>query len=236
MSTTDRDHHRPQSWEHLLDKDPYAATGFRLGVAAAVLIHLALFSVSWPTIAQPPPEQPDDNLIPIRLVDLVPPAREPEPVRIEIPERRHADVPIVPGPPDEVPEPVDRLLRDTLEIPLAPAGPISAPVDLPPPTEVAGPTGPVVVGVDVAPPRILFKVEPRYTQPALRAGIKGAVILELLIDPDGLVESVAVLRGLPLGLTRSAVEAVERWTFEPCTLDGRPVSVRYILTVHFNLR
>ncbi len=32
------------------------------------------------------------------------------------------------------------------------------------------------------------------------------------------------------------LEAVEQWTFEPATLEGIPVAVRYILTVNFKLQ
>jgi TonB family protein len=41
---------------------------------------------------------------------------------------------------------------------------------------------------------------------------------------------------LPLGLSESAVAAVERWRFEPATLHGQPVKVYLSLTVKFNLR
>lgn len=62
------------------------------------------------------------------------------------------------------------------------------------------------------------------------------MILDCIIDTEGRVESVKVLRGLPLGLTKSAVDAVEQWRFEASEFNGHNVSVRYILTVHFNLR
>ena len=91
------------------------------------------------------------------------------------------------------------------------------------------------VGVDIEAPRVIEKIEPRYTETARRAGVQGAVILDLVIDTAGRVESVTVLRGLPLGLTKSAVEAVEQWRFEPSVYNNHPVSVRYILTVHFHL-
>ena len=91
-------------------------------------------------------------------------------------------------------------------------------------------------GVDIDEPTIIYKVEPRYTQPAIQGRVQGAVILDLIIDTEGRVESVKVLRGLALGLTKSAVDAVEQWRFEASTYNQKPVRVRYILTVHFNLR
>jgi TonB family protein len=61
------------------------------------------------------------------------------------------------------------------------------------------------------------------------------VVLKLLIGTDGRVESVEVLRSLPLGLTESAVDAARQWVFEPSTYNGRATAVEYILTVRFSL-
>ena len=62
------------------------------------------------------------------------------------------------------------------------------------------------------------------------------MVLECVIGKAGDVQSVKVLRGLPLGLTETAVDAVNKWKFEPSTLNGKPVEVLYILTVRFNLQ
>ena len=77
---------------------------------------------------------------------------------------------------------------------------------------------------------------PVYPEAARRARIQGVVVLECTIGKDGRVQNVKVLRGLPLGLTETAVDAVNKWRFEPSTLNGKPVEVLYILTVRFNLQ
>lgn len=46
-------------------------------------------------------------------------------------------------------------------------------------------------------------------------------------------KSVRVLKEQPYGLTESAVKAVKGWKFKPATLDGKPVTVYYVLTVNF---
>ena len=61
-------------------------------------------------------------------------------------------------------------------------------------------------------------------------------MLECIIGKTGDVQSVKVLRGLPLGLTESAVDAVNKWKFKASTLNNKPVEVLYILTVRFNLQ
>ena len=94
---------------------------------------------------------------------------------------------------------------------------------------------PLPVGGDVLPPEKLFAPSPRYTEPARRARVEGLVFLAAVIDREGVVREVEVLRGLPLGLTDAAVRAVERWRFRPGTLNGRPVAVHYNLTVRYSM-
>ncbi len=233
MSTDDRPR-SPQSWEHLLEKDPYGGRRFRIGIAVAAVIHAAIFAITWPTIAQAPPREPEPVLIPIRLVNLIPPDREVEPVLIEAPLPPPPGPPVIASPPERPAEPVARDHPEPIEIPEGPVVSLLPPDEPSPPTVVEERTI-VHAGFDIAEPRILDKIEPRYTEPARIAGIQGVVILELVIDTEGAVESVNALRGLPLGLTKSAVAAVEQWRFEPSTYNNRPVSVRYILTVHFRL-
>ena len=47
---------------------------------------------------------------------------------------------------------------------------------------------------------------------------------------------VRVLKSLPMGLTEAAIDAVKQWRFKPATLDNRPVSVYFTLTVNFQLQ
>ena len=224
----------PQSWEHLFDRDPHSAVGFRVGLTAAVIIHAAVFAVTWPTVAQAPPHEPEEVLIPFVLTDVRYPERPPEPElvpSVELPPRP-AGPPIVSVPPSTEPEAATVVEELPSEQPVIFVPP---PVEGPPPAVVSPPTEPVPVGGRVAPPDLLFEVEPRYNEAARRAGIQGVVILDLVIDTSGAVESVAVLGGLPLGLTQSAVDAVSQWRFTPSTLDGRPIRIRYVLTVRFTL-
>ena len=45
-----------------------------------------------------------------------------------------------------------------------------------------------------------------------------------------------VVKGMPMGLDRAALDAVAKWKFKPATLAGKPVKVFYALTVNFSLR
>jgi len=91
------------------------------------------------------------------------------------------------------------------------------------------------VGGQVAKPVKISAPPPAYTEEARKKLITGVVILEAVIDQQGCVTNVHVLKGLPAGLDRAAVRAATNWVFEPAMLDGWPVSVYYTLTVNFEV-
>jgi TonB family protein len=94
---------------------------------------------------------------------------------------------------------------------------------------------PLRPGGEVTRPVPISTPPPAYTVAARRVGIEGVVILEAVIDQEGLVTSTHVLKPLPFGLDAKAREAVERWRFQPATLHGRRVEVYDTLTVRFSL-
>jgi len=112
----------------------------------------------------------------------------------------------------------------------APAAPPPPP---PPPPEK--PDGPLRVGGDVKAPIIQHRTDPQYPDMARKGRVGGIVIVEAVINKEGDVEQVKVIKGLPLGLSESAVEAVKQWKFKPGTLNGEPVEVIFNLTVNFKL-
>ena len=65
--------------------------------------------------------------------------------------------------------------------------------------------------------------------------MEGVVILEAVIDADGSVTSVKVLRSIPL-LDDAAVKAVRGWRFTPARLNGQAVPVVMTVTVNFTLQ
>ena len=114
----------------------------------------------------------------------------------------------------------------------AEAKPEPPPPPPPPPKE----EGPLRVGGDVKAPVVINRVEPQYTDVARKAHTSGVVIVEAIIDKNGNVDQVKVIKGLPMGLSDAAEEAVKRWKFKPGTLNGEPVDVIFNLTVNFTLQ
>ena len=108
--------------------------------------------------------------------------------------------------------------------------PVAPPAPPPPP-----PAGPMRVGGDVKAPTAVNRVQPNYTDVARNAKVSGVVIVEAVIDRNGNVDQVKVIKGLPMGLSEEAEKAVRKWKFRPGTLNGQPVDVIFNLTVNFQL-
>ena len=84
-------------------------------------------------------------------------------------------------------------------------------------------------------PRLIYKVEPEYTEEARKARYQGAVLVYVKVTPEGRATDMRVLRSLGLGLDEKALECVAKWRFEPGTKDGRPVTVEAQIEVNFRL-
>ena len=115
--------------------------------------------------------------------------------------------------------------------------PISAPPVAPPvvePDDVTDPDEPFRVGGGVEPPQILSQVKPRYPEVAKAARVQGIVILEAIINKEGTVDDVRVLRGHPL-LEQAAKDAIVKWKFKPRVLDGVAVERVASQIIEFNL-
>ncbi len=98
------------------------------------------------------------------------------------------------------------------------------------------PDVPLSVGGSVTRPEPRTHSRPELpAEASLHHGFSATVIVEAIIDAEGKVDEVRVLKGQPMGLTESAVKAVKTWTFSPATLDGKPVKVFYVLTVNFKV-
>lgn len=204
----------------------------RYGVAVAVVVHAGVFATNWPrlSMAQAPPAEERVIVYRLRPFEFQEPPQLPLDVRV--PQSRLVPVPD-PDPHD--PEPLVRPQQEPPPIDIETGPWVLGPVDVPPPPE---PTElpEVIVGVNVKAPEVLLRVEPRYPEPARAAHLHGTVVVELRIDPEGEVASATVLKGLPLGLSEAALDAVRQWRFAPSTIDGQPVSVRYVISVIFRLQ
>jgi protein TonB len=92
-------------------------------------------------------------------------------------------------------------------------------------------------GGAVSAPRLIKEVKPRYTNEALRNGIQGTVVLEVIVASDGCPSQIRVVKSLERGgLDQEAVAAVAQWRFEPGRIAGAPVDVLVTIMVDFWIR
>jgi TonB family protein len=92
----------------------------------------------------------------------------------------------------------------------------------------------VVNRTDVSPPKVLHRVEPRYTREARANGIQGTVLIEVAVDETGKPDAVSVLSPIGFGLDSRAMDAVRQWSFRPGMKEGKPV--RSVTTVEVKFR
>ena len=78
---------------------------------------------------------------------------------------------------------------------------------------------------------------PPYPRKARRLGYEGIVMLKVLIDENGRVDDLAVLKSSGYKvLDRAAVSAVKKWLFEPGTEDGIKKKMWVKIPVRFDLK
>jgi protein TonB len=115
----------------------------------------------------------------------------------------------------------------------APEAPLPPPPP-PPPPPVTTFVAPVRVGGNIQEPKVIRLVPAIYPKLAIKARVKGTVILEATVTTDGAVDEIKVISGNPL-LIQAAIDCVKQWRYEPTFLNGEPVPVILTAKVNFQL-
>ena len=84
---------------------------------------------------------------------------------------------------------------------------------------------------------ITAKPNPMYTREARRVGAQGLVTLKVLLLPNGTLDRVRVIKGIPYsyGLNENAIRAACKVEFKPAIKDGKPVPQWVTLEYTFRL-
>jgi TonB family protein len=204
----------------------------KIALIVGIIVHVGLFAITFPEFRPEPRKVGTERVhFAVQQVRFEPPAPQQQ---IERPKPRQKKKTIpVPDPTPDDPEPItfDDVEVDETEDMLDIEGLVGIPEG--PPSD--GRAGAMPLSGNIAPPVKIFSPQPLYTEDARRAGIQGVVILEAVVDAEGTVRNVKILKGLPMGLDQSAVDAVMTWKYEPATLNGEPVPVYFTFTISFSL-
>jgi periplasmic protein TonB len=208
--------------------------GNPVGMSAAILVNgsIILAVALSPLVVQPPkPRDPFAG----RSIELTPP---PEPKKQEKQEAREM-------PPIFVPKPI----TDTLENKKPPITTTREEQKIT--TIIDGGGGDddttEIIRDVIKPPLPIFKAavrdpkfarsfQPDYPVGLLQREIEGSVTVRVLVDTEGRVRQVQVLRTTDPDFAKATErQALKAWRFKPATRDGRPVEDWQTLTVRFDI-
>jgi protein TonB len=84
-------------------------------------------------------------------------------------------------------------------------------------------------------PVVVKKVEPKYPELAMRAGLEGKVWVKIWVDKEGKAKQVIVLKSDAEIFNEPAVEAAKQFVFTPAYMNNGPVSVWVSVPFKFRL-
>jgi TonB family protein len=94
--------------------------------------------------------------------------------------------------------------------------------------------GALRVGGELNAPVPVRKIDPKYPQTAIAEHIQGEVILYGVIQPDGTVDGIELVKGVDHELDSNAIAAFSQWKFAPASKAGQPVALEAIVHIPFH--
>jgi len=86
-------------------------------------------------------------------------------------------------------------------------------------------------------PKCIYCPPAEYSSAAMAQKMEGKVSLIVKITEDGIAKDIDFVKGQEYGLTQKAIEAVQKWKFQPShDQDGRPRAVWEVIEITFHLR
>ena len=84
-------------------------------------------------------------------------------------------------------------------------------------------------------PTVIKRIEPKYPDLALRAGLEGNVYVKVWVDKEGKVRKVILLKSDAPIFEDAAIGAAKQWVFTPAVMQKGPVSVWVSIPFRFRL-
>lgn len=93
---------------------------------------------------------------------------------------------------------------------------------------------PPIVDLTFKEAELVKRVKPIYPGVARKAGVTGMVAVEAIIDTDGTVGEMRLIKSIPL-LDQAALDCLKQWTFKPAVEDGEPARARLTVWFRFDI-
>jgi protein TonB len=84
-------------------------------------------------------------------------------------------------------------------------------------------------------PTVIRRIEPKYPELALRAGLEGNVFIKVWVDKEGKVRKAVIQKSDAPIFEEPAKEAAMQWVFTPALMQKGPVSVWVSIPFRFRL-
>jgi len=219
------------------------AIGF--GVSGAVHLIAILLVVAISSWTSGPIQAPEYTMIKSKSDIIVPPslAQTQEQIKIVTPERQakpQVGLPM-PVPDEEAPEETEVITQSELAD-LAPVMPVEnlegeINVDVDKVMDELLPNPDEFIPFEDAPVQVT-SVMPKYPDLAQRANIEGTVWVKALVDKEGKVRDVIIVKpsGANAGFEEAAIDAAKLGVWKPAISNGQPIAVWVTYKIEFKLK
>ncbi len=214
-----------------------------IGLAIAVAIHLLVVGSYYLVGLLSEEEPPMVHVRIMKYSDLGPPpsmtsANTPPPIAVSAPSAKPTVGAPVPVPDAEVSAEQTMATQTEMSQQVAP---IMGDMDGGGPVEI---TQDIRIDDDAPPadfvpvekePVPVKKVEPKYPELAMRAGLEGKVWVKIWVDKEGKPKQVVILKSDAEIFNEPSVEAAKQWIFTPAYMNNGPVAVWVSIPFRFKL-
>jgi TonB family protein len=84
-------------------------------------------------------------------------------------------------------------------------------------------------------PKVVITTMPEYPEIARRIGLEGNVTIKALLDKEGKVKKVLLMKASDEIFTQATLTAAKKWVFTPALMNGKPVLVWIAIPFRFRL-
>jgi protein TonB len=119
----------------------------------------------------------------------------------------------------------------------APSNTVTIPAGPPPRSGVRSDIGAIfnLADLDQIPTNRGVRQQPQYPFEMKRNGINGEVVLQFIVDLNGTVRDVEVIKSTHREFEKPAMDAVYKWQFRPGRKGGKAVNTRMQIPINFTL-